>query len=167
MSEEEAGKEQTDSSGKSIKLILIILIVLVLIGIGGGAAAFFMMQKNASASGEHAVPEEHIPVKPIFYSLSPFVLSLTGDRRARYMQIELSIKILDEKYREFLADYSPMIRHRLIEVLSGLPYTDVIQPEAPDKIGEHALNSLNKLFEEQGIKDTGIDDILITNLVIQ
>ncbi|OQX37820.1 MAG: hypothetical protein B0D91_05970 [Oceanospirillales bacterium LUC14_002_19_P2] len=167
MSEEEAGKEQEGSSGKSTNLLLIILIVLMLVGIGGGAAAFFMMQKNASASGEPAAAEKQPPAKPIFYPLSPFVLSLTGDRRARYMQIELSIKIRDEKTREILVDYSPMIRHRLIEVLSGLPYTDVIKPEAPDKIGEHALNSLNQLFEEQGVEDPGVDDILITNLVIQ
>ena len=166
MSEENAGKAP-EGSGKSTNMLLIILIVLLVLGMGGGgAAAFFLMQK--SAGGAEAAVEEKLPIpKPIFYPLSPFVLSLTGDRRARYMQIELSIKISDEKFRETMVDYSPMIRHRLIKVLSGLPYTDVIQPEAPDKIRQHALSSLMKMFEEQGVEETGMDDIMITNLVIQ
>lgn len=165
MSEESAEKEQK-GSGKSTNILLIILIVLIVLGLGGGAAVFFMMQKG----GAEKAPEEIVelaPAKPIFYPLSPFVLSLTGDRRARYMQIELSIKIKNELSREVLADYSPMIRHRFIEILSGLPYADVIQPEAPDQIRERTLKSLMDLFEEEGVKDSGVDDIMITNLVIQ
>ncbi|MCK5893252.1 MAG: flagellar basal body-associated FliL family protein [Endozoicomonadaceae bacterium] len=166
MSEENAEKEQK-GSGKSTNILLIILIVLLVLGLGGGGAAVFFMMQKGGAEEKPAEVVEPAPAKPIFYPLSPFVLSLTGDRRARYMQIELSIKIKSELSRDTLADYSPMIRHRFIEILSGLPYVDVIQPEAPDQIRERALKSLMDLFEEEGVKDSGVDDIMITNLVIQ
>ena len=164
-----ADDDQAESKGAdgekgkgSSKLIIIIAIVSVLL-VGGGAAAFFLM-KSEGKEGE--VAEEGGPAaKALFFELEPFVVSLTGERKAHYMQLELAILTRDEPMLTTLEDNTPLLRNALIQNMSGMTYQDALLVDAPDRIRASALIKIREVLKDQG--GELVEEVLIMNVVIQ
>ncbi|WP_281648654.1 flagellar basal body-associated FliL family protein [Parendozoicomonas sp. Alg238-R29] len=155
--EKETGKEKGKGSSK---LIMIIAIVSVLL-IGGGAAAYFFLMKSA---GDQAAEAAVVP-KALFFELEPFVVSLTGERKSHYMQLELALLTRDQGMVTILEENTPLIRNALIQNMSGMAYQDTLLVDAPNRIRASALVKVRELLNEQGGEQ--IEDVLIVNVVIQ
>ena len=149
------GKERKSSG----KMMIIIAAVLVLV-IGGGAGAFFMMQ-----SAEKEESEENAVKKALFLDLEPFVVSLVGERKSHYMQLELSLMTRHESVLVTIEENMPLIRNELIRFMSGMTYQDTLMAETPDVIRKQSLEKIQNLLADQ--QGELVEDVLVTNLVIQ
>ncbi|MTI13260.1 flagellar basal body-associated FliL family protein [Sansalvadorimonas verongulae] len=164
MAEDNQEESQSDKErGKgSSKLIIIIAIASVLL-IGGGAAAFFLMKPSAEGEGG---TENGAPLgKALFFELDPFVVSLTGERKSHYMQLELAILTRDQNMLTVLEENTPLVRNALIQNMNGMVYQDALLVDAPDRIRASALIKIRDVLKEQG--GEMIEDVLIMNIVIQ
>lgn len=168
-------KEEKGGSGSSNKLLIIILIVVLVAVIGVGVFVALMLGKNSEpASGSSpaeaasAAPVAMAPlaVKPSFYKLDPFVLSLQGVKRSRFLQIKMTIMSRREGASDVLDAYQPWIRNIVVKYLSGFSVEQALKPDATDIFRRDLLAQINALLDEER---TGaeMDDILITDMVIQ
>ncbi len=170
-------KEEKEPSGSSNKLLIIILIVVLLVAIGVGVFAVLMLGKKSEAPGDPAAapvaaaapaatPLAPLAAKPNFYKLDPFVLSLQGAKRSRFLQIKMTIMSRREGAEDVLNAYQPWIRNTVVKYLSGFSVDEALKPDAIDVFRKELLERINALLDEER---TGaeMDDILITDMVIQ
>lgn len=155
MADEQAAEELDlgeEKSGKS-KLIIIIAIVTVLL-IGGGVAAYFLLMgddeaidEEDSASSEQAAeteeplsPAQYIELKP------PFVVNLPG--RPSLLQIGVSVRVRSDEMVEFIKHNDPMIRHNLLNLLSGADAKALKARETKESLQREMLKELNRVVTE-------------------
>ena len=160
MADEDQVEGQGEKGKGSSKLIIIIAIVSVLL-VGGGAAAFFFLKPAGETTTEEGAPT----AKALFFEMEPFVVSLTGERKAHYMQLELAILTREQSLITTLDENTPLLRNALIQNMSGMAYQDALLVDAPDRIRASSLIKVRELLKDQG--GELVEDVLIMNIVIQ
>ncbi|MEW8552541.1 MAG: flagellar basal body-associated FliL family protein [Candidatus Thiodiazotropha sp.] len=172
MANEQAAEELDlgeEKSGKS-KLIIIIAIVAVLL-IGGGVAAYFLLMggDEATDEGEAASeqtaeaeveqgPPQYIDMKP------PFVVNLPG--KPSLLQIGVSVRVRSDEMAEFIKHNDPMIRHNLLNLLSGADAKALKARATKEALQSEMLQELNRVVTElQGPGE--VEALYFTNFVMQ
>ncbi|MEW8037265.1 MAG: flagellar basal body-associated FliL family protein [Candidatus Thiodiazotropha sp.] len=172
MANEQAAEELDlgeEKSGKS-KLIIIIAIVAVLL-IGGGVAAYFLLMggDEATDEGEAASeqtaeaeveqgPPQYIDMKP------PFVVNLPG--KPSLLQIGVSVRVRSDEMAEFIKHNDPMIRHNLLNLLSGADAKALKARAAKEALQSEMLQELNRVVTElQGPGE--VEALYFTSFVMQ
>ncbi|CAM3443097.1 flagellar basal body-associated FliL family protein [Parendozoicomonas haliclonae] len=160
MADEDDNKEKdSKESGKSSSSMMLIIAIVGLLVVGGGGAAFFMMGAEKEES------EEEIVKKALFHNLEPFVISLTGDRKPHYLQLELAIMTREEPMVMVLEENTPLIRNELIGFLNGMTYKDALLADTPDRLRKGSLEKVREALSELGGEQ--VEDVMIVNMVIQ
>ena len=137
----------TDQAGKSkTNLILIILIVMIL-AVGGGVAAVFLLSDDDKDgdSGEDASADD-IPVKvaPIYSKIHRvFIINFEDTRKARYVQIEMSIMSRDQQSIDLATEHLPVIRNNFITILSSQKYEVLNTRVGKEQLNADLLKSIN------------------------
>ncbi len=155
-----------EKSSKS-KLIIIIAIVAVLL-IGGGVAAYFLLmggdepadEADASAQTAEAEqsPPQYIDLKP------PFVVNLPG--RPSLLQVGTSVRVRSDEMAEFIKHNDPMIRHNLLNLLSGVDATALKSRQTKENLQKQVLQELNRIVKElQGPGE--VEALYFTSFVMQ
>lgn len=173
-----AGEEKP----KSKKMLIIIIAVLVLAIAGGGA--FFMMNK-----GEHHEEEEaaHAPAaQPKFVALEPFTVNLQREEGDQFLQVGVTLKILNPLMEEQIKTNLPEIRSKLILLLSSKRASELASPDGKRTLANEIIEESNGVLgidkhqeedEEDNKKkrkkrsshneDDGVVDVLFTSFIIQ
>ena len=162
--------EATEKKSKS-KLIIIILFVTLLLA-GAGGAYFFLSKPTPAHTGEgtpegeveakHEEHEEHKP--PVFVELEPFTVNLQPD--GQFLQATFNLQVEDEIVAEEIKLYMPLIRSRLLLMLSNKTSTNLAQQEGKTTL----VTEMKELIEQpfsKGAKPLKIDNVFITSFVIQ
>jgi len=159
--------EATEKKSKS-KLIIIILFVTLLLA-GAGGAYFFLSKPTPAHTGEgapegevEAKHEEHKP--PVFVELEPFTVNLQPD--GQFLQATFNLQVEDEIVAEEIKLYMPLIRSRLLLMLSNKTGTNLAQQEGKTTL----VTEMKELIEQpfsKGAKPLKIDNVFITSFVIQ
>jgi flagellar FliL protein len=169
---DEQAKEDLDlgeeKAGKS-KLIIIIAIVAVLL-IGGGGAAFFFLtgddeaaeadaDSTEQAEDEQALaPARYVELKP------PFVVNLPG--RPSLLQVGVSVRVRSDEMVEFIKHNDPMIRHNLLNLLSGADAQALKARENKESLQKEMLKELNRAMTE--LQAPGeVEALYFTSFVMQ
>jgi flagellar FliL protein len=97
------------------KLIIIIVAAVALLGIAGGAAFFLMKDKNPSS--ESAKVEVH--KEPKFIPLEAFTVNLQKEESDQYLQINISLKVMEPELEDKIKAVLPEIRSKLNLLLSS------------------------------------------------
>ncbi|MBT2969309.1 MAG: flagellar biosynthesis protein FliL [gamma proteobacterium symbiont of Ctena orbiculata] len=172
MADEQAAEELDlgeEKSGKS-KLIIIIAIVAVLL-IGGGVAAYFLLMGGDEATDEEGTaseqtaeaeveqgPPQYIDMKP------PFVVNLPG--KPSLLQIGVSVRVRSDEMAEFIKHNDPMIRHNLLNLLSGADAKALKARETKERLQSEMLQELNRVVTElQGPGE--VEALYFTSFVMQ
>jgi flagellar FliL protein len=110
------------------KLLLVLAIVLVLAA-GGGGAAWWFLGHGAAAEVKQ---EKRRP--PVFQTLEPFTVNLAEENGEHYLQMAVVYEMTDEKAVEQLKTYLPVIRNRILMLLSAKRPSELASPEGKQKL---------------------------------
>jgi len=177
-----AAATDTAAPAKNHKLLIIIIAVLVLV-IAGGAGWFFTRDK--APEGEHVEAVKHEPVlKPSYVPLGEkFTVNLQQEEGDRYLQVGITLKILDAKVEEEIKTAMPEIRSRLLLLLSSKKPSELVSVEGKQALVQQVIGAVDAILnippaavavvtaeghtEPAPAKTTGVVDVLFTDFIIQ
>lgn len=159
---------------KKKKMMIIIIAALVVVLAGGGAAAFLLMKpakhgkkaKDAGAEGEeeHADEEDAKKHPPAFVPLDNFVVNLAGADE-HYLQIGITLETKDHKSEEELKVYMPMIRSKILLLLSSKTAEDLNNVDGKRKLAGEILDIAREPIGKEG--KSMIKNVHFASFVIQ
>lgn len=181
---EEPNIEVAPKMAGSTKLIIglgatvVILLILVaggagylLSGGGGDSAANSPITEEGEALAAVETkepteePTEEVDARtPIFVSLKPdFTANFKVGDQARFLQIAIDVMARDEAIIKKTESLMPMIRHRVVEILSRQDGT-IYTAEGKDLLRKNILESLKEVVSDPS---GTIEDVFFTSFVIQ
>lgn len=166
---EESVPEGEASPKKKKGKLLIIIIVLVLAA-GGGAAWWFLKGKDTKATGkgETAAKKEEHETPPVFARLETFTVNLQKtDPEDHYLQVEVHLKIADDKVNEALKLRGPEIRNALLLLMSSKTQDDLVTVEGKQQLATQISEQINKIIRSKDAKKDGVTGVYFTSFVIQ
>ena len=140
--------------------LVLAIIAVVVLGIAGGA--FFVMSQSSNKETKETVlpPPEYLKVKGVTANLR------SREDEIHYIQVDIAIAIRNSEYLKKLELYIPFIRSSFLRYLSDLYYEDISDPGYIEIIRLELLKLVKDISEAQ-LKQQGVDDLLLTNIVIQ
>ena len=181
-------EEETETKDKksSNMLMIIIIVVLILIIIGGAVVALLLMGDDeqtqmqpmqqqmapqeaamGSSSRQSRKAPELLDSRPlsdigILYPLDGFTVNLKSDQGRRYLKATMSLELNGEELSLELDAKAPVIRDRVIRILTSKTLEEVSSKKGKQKVSEQIMDTLNSM-----IKDGSIRGIYFTEFVIQ
>lgn len=160
---EEAAGDAAPPQKKSKKKLILMLGAVLLIAAGGGGAWLFMGDKTAE---EGAPAKQEPPKPPVFVAMEPFTVNLQPEAGEQYLQVQFTIQVADEKQVELIKLYMPLVRSRLLLLLSSKKPSELSTPEGKKKLQEEIVASIKQPFTPQS-PPQGISGVFFTSFVIQ
>jgi flagellar FliL protein len=99
---------------KSKKKLIIIVAAVALIA-AGGAGWFFMKSKNSHAD----TPKAEVAKEPKFIPLEAFTVNLQREEADQYLQLNITLKVIEPELEEKIKAVLPEIRSKLNLLLSS------------------------------------------------
>lgn len=147
---------------KKSKLTLILLILLPLIGAGGTATWFVLTQPQTAAHAPAAKKKD-----ALFLVLDPaFVVNLNDERGSRYLQADVQVMTRDPKTLEALDKQQPVLRNKLLLLLSQQSPYSLNDRAAKEKLQQLALAEVRAVLKSEGLPDDA-ESVIFTSFVIQ
>ncbi|MFV9682836.1 flagellar basal body-associated protein FliL [Pseudomonas sp. NY15367] len=158
-------------AGKSkLKLIMLIVVGLLLaVGLSIGGTWFILSKGDKH---EEAKPEEAAAAAParqpaIYQDLMPaFVVNFNYQNRTRYLQVSMALMSRDAAGMEKLKVHMPVLRNRLVMLLSGQDFAALQTPLGKEMLLQQALASVQELAQKE-TGSTVVEQVLFTNFVLQ
>ncbi|MET1078183.1 MAG: flagellar basal body-associated protein FliL [Pseudomonas sp.] len=179
MAKKEAPQSPPDAGAKPAgkgKLKLIILVVvalLVVVGLSIGGTWFLLNKGDAKHADKDEKAEAAEAVAPvgkqaaIYEPLTPaFVVNFNYQGRQRYMQVSIALMARDQAALDGLKVHMPLLRNRLVMLLSSQDFEALITPVGKEMLRQQATAAVQELAQ----KETGklaVEQVLFTNLVLQ
>jgi flagellar FliL protein len=146
--------------GKS-KLLLIVVLLVLLAAAGGGAAWWFLGRKPAT--DEH---KAEVVKPPVFQNLEPFTVNLAEENGDHYLQLSVVYQLTDEKAVDQVKTYLPVIRNRILMLLSSKRPSDLNTPDGKQKlVGELVAAARESIPGTEASR--GVTGALLGSFVIQ
>lgn len=185
MAEEENKEETQGEKPKKNTLMIVIIAVLVLIIIAGAATAVILMggddeemqmqqdapqakEKKSSRSssrsrgGSEVSNSRKLSDIGILYPLDTFTVNLKSDAGRRYLKATISLELNGEELSIELDNKSPVIRDRIIRILSSKTLEEISSKKGKQKVSEQIIDTMNSM-----IVDGNVKGIYFTEFVIQ
>ena len=183
MAEEENKEEETSQEKKKSgnMLMIIIIAVLVLIILGGAVAAILLMggddevqvqqqsapqvqEKTTSnrSRGSSDISSRKLSDIGILYPLDTFTVNLKSDSGRRYLKATISLELNGEELSLELDNKSPVIRDRIIRILSSKTLEEISSKKGKQKVSDQIVDTMNAM-----IVDGSVKGIYFTEFVIQ
>ena len=147
---------------KKSKLIWIVL-ALVLFGGGGAAGWYFFGRTPPTDEGAEHKAAAHAP---LFLSLDPFTVNLAEDSGDHYLQTGIVYQITDEKVAEQMKQYMPVVRNRILLLLSAKKPSDINTADGKRKLVDDLVTAAREAIPGT-TPDKGITGALFSSFVIQ
>ena len=127
-----ATKDKADGAEppKKSRKLLVVVIALGVLGAGGGGTWWFLNRDAGTAQASVAAA----PRPPVFMNLEPFTVNLLEENGEHYLQTSLVFQVADDKTVETMKLYLPVIRNRVLLLLSGKRPSDIASPEGKAKL---------------------------------
>jgi flagellar FliL protein len=113
------------------KLIIIIAAAVVVLGAGGGAAWYFLKDKSAHTEAPKKV---EVAKEPKFISLEAFTVNLQHEETDQYLQLNISLKVMEPELEEKIKAVLPEIRSKLNMLLSSKRPSELSTVEGKKKL---------------------------------
>lgn len=127
---------------KKGKMMIILAAALILVSGGGGAAWYFgMRDKNTEKPAE--APKKAVPV---FLTLDPFVVNLTGSEN--YAQVGVVYAVEANDVSEAIKAHMPAVRSRVLLRLSSKTVAELTSLEGKQKLTEEILEDARQSLDE-------------------
>jgi flagellar FliL protein len=138
---------------KSGKLLIIVGGLVALLAAGGAGGWWWYSQRASAAPAAEA--KAAAPKAPIFINLEPFTVNLLEENGDHYLQVAVVYQVSDDKVTELLKTYMPVLRSRILLMLSSKRPSEISSPEGKTKLVADlvtaARESVPGLTPERGI----------------
>ena len=155
---------------KKSKLPLIIILVVVLAG-GGGAAWWFLKgNKPAGAPNAAAAASAAADAKPPLYAQldKDLTTGLTrSDAEDHYLQLEIKMKIANEKVGEKITQRIPEIRSALLLLMTSKSSEDLKTVEDKQRLANEMAAQINKIINSTKPETDGVMGVYFTTFMLQ
>jgi len=178
--EPDADLEQDAAPKKKKKkrsLLKMLLLLTLLLGSAGGAAWYFLgdqqseaatkpgMAKAATAKSAKTKAVSSKP--PVFVALEPFTVNLQhDDSSSQFLQVGLSLKLVDELYVDAIKQYMPEIRNRVLLLLSSKKASEISTLEGKKSLSIELSKEIVQPLAGR-VPAQGLDSVLFTSFVVQ
>lgn len=159
----EEGAGEAPPPKKSKKKLFLMLGALLLAAGGGGGAWYFM----GSAPSDGSAPVKQAPPQPpVFIAMEPFTVNLQPEAGEQYLQVQFTVQVTDEKQVEQLKLYMPLVRSRLLLLLSSKKPSELSTPEGKKRLQDEIVAAIKQPFTPQS-PPQGVTGVFFTSFVIQ
>ncbi len=159
MAEEEKPEVQEKEIKKfNKKKLLIFLMIGIFIIIVAGSMVFLMGFKKES---EKEAKERYNPKNTVLYQMEPIVVNLFDPTGKRYLQLRLTLELLNKKLEEEIKAREPQIMDIIISTLSSKTPEEVLQPEAKEMIKQELLGKINTSFGKEIVLNIYITQYIV------
>ncbi len=180
--DEEVVQEKKKSGSLMLIIIIVVLIVVILVG---AIVAILMMggEEKAAEHQEGKVIEKEVQQeegKPegekkgaatsdrtldkigTLFELEDFTVNLLSENGSHYLKAKISLELSEPKMAEELEVKKPVIRDKILRILSSKSLEEVSTLKGKEKLGEEMMQELNGM-----LKDGSINGVYFTDFVIQ
>ena len=154
------------------KLILIIVAALMVLLAGAGAAWFFLLRSHQQEDEQEIEKQVEVKKKdkanpaaaPVFVALDPFTVNLQPS--GQFLQTSLTLQVETPADAEHLKAYLPLIRSRLLLLLSGKMAEEISTVEGKNQLTQEVMALLKQPLASD-MEPLQISNVFITSFVIQ
>lgn len=122
---------------KSKKMLFIIIGSVLVLGIAGGAGWYFT--RGDKHDSKHAKKAEKSSEHAKFIALEPFTVNLQREAADQFLQIGITLKIVQPELEEKIKQNLPEIRSRLLVLLSGKYPSELTASEGKKKLANEII----------------------------
>lgn len=144
-------------------LVLIAVVILVLAGIGGAAWYFF---GNDAAAGDAKEVKHEAAKPPVFVTLDPFTVNLARETSEQFLQASMTVQVADQNQVEVIKLYMPLVRSRLLLLLSSKKASEISTPEGKKALSDEIVAQLKMPFAPN-TEPQKVNGVFFTSFVIQ
>jgi len=127
--------------------------------------AFFLLTTgvvNAEGGGEGG--KEGGGGSALLAKVEPIVVNLTGPTQ-QYIQVEMTLKLAKPEVAEKIKLYMPVIRHKMILLLTSKDAAELGPLEGKQKLLQQSKEAVNQALELS--EKEGVTDVLFSSFIIQ
>lgn len=157
--DKETEKETDKAPKKKSPLVMILVVTLVALGGGVGATWFLLKNQIQTEGGEVKKPTT-------FMDLDVFTVNLQPEDGDHYLQVGLTIKILQTKVGDEIKKQMPEVRNRLLLLLSGKKPSEISTADGKQQLSTEITHEIKESLDSEPMKEE-IIDVLFTSFVIQ
>jgi len=128
------------------KLIIIVLAAVVILG-GGGYYFFFMSKKPRVAKKAPPPP----PPKLAYVDVKEMTLRLADANSEHYIKLSPVIAVPEKKSEE-MGEKLPIVRDRIVTVVTARASADLASPAGKDKLKADLMTALHRDFQDDVVE---------------
>ena len=134
-------------------IIKLAIVGLLVCGLAGGGAWWYLGHKGGDTAKEEV---KHEPAKPpVFYPLEAFTVNLVLVDNPQFLQTGITLKVASEAVVEELKLHTPVVRDRILMLMSSRKASDLLTVEGKRQLGEDIVNSMNQILAGSAAKSHG------------
>jgi len=145
---------------KKSRMLVFIGIALLILGVAGGGAWSWLHQQPADPTLADKKP-------PVFVTLEPFTVNLLQEAGEHYLQVGIVYQVDGDKAVDAMKTYMPIIRNRILLLLSGKLPSELTQVDGKQKLVAELLLVARESLPEGAKPDRGIAGAFLSSFVIQ
>src|SRR5690625_796204 len=119
-----------------------------------------------NADAEPAPRAKRVDVKPNFVEFEPFTVTLNQNGRSRILYVGITLQVADNDSSNLLNEYQPVVRDRILHVLSLQDPIEVQTPAGREELGQQLNEAISKPYPPAGLGPE-INHVLFTTFVVQ
>lgn len=135
-----AAAPEAKPTKKKGKLLYAAIAVVALAGGGGGA--WWFMNRDGGSSTSKVEPAK----PPVFAPLDAFTVNLAGEEGSQFLQVGLTLRVIDEPAVAALKLRMPEIRDRILLLLSAKKASDLLTLEGKRKLSNEIQSAVNAIL---------------------
>ena len=143
----------------------VLALVVVLVLAVAGAGVWFFLRDDSEDHAKAAVTAATTPRH--YLAFKDMVVNLINDEtyELHYLQLSVSLMTRNEKAFKSMEANQPLLLNTMMELLPTWSFKVVMDPTKREDLRKQILNTLLNMVDYPQIK--GLEDVLITNMVIQ
>ena len=164
-----AADGQPGGKGKLKLIILMVVGLLLAVGLSVGGTWFVLSKgdKQGEATPAQTVAAAPVRQPALYQELMPaFVVNFNYQNRARYLQVSMALMSRDAAGMEKLKVHMPVLRNRLVMLLSSQDFGALQTPLGKEMLLQQALASVQELAQKEP-GSTVVEQVLFTTFVLQ
>ena len=143
---------------------LVPIVAGLVIACGGGGGWFYMQHKNAEAKTAPVPEKKKVPA---FLPIDQFTVNITGGGGDRFLQVAFSLELADPKVSDELKQQMPVVRSRLLLLLSSKTAEDLGNLAGKHKLMSEILTEARAPLATSQLPGKGVDHVHFSSFVIQ
>lgn len=113
------------------------------------------------------VSKEELSGDPLFHKVGPMIVNLLNSERFEYIQFTVTVKTRSLKLIALIESYDPPLRNAFENVVRSFGSEEVMQAGKREKATEQIEFQLHKLLEKEGFSPSLIEDLFISDVIIE